>query len=60
MIVLDVDRFYASTMEWLKQYDNVYAEGEYQDKAGHCHNAIDDQVLAEILGLTNMPDGRTQ
>jgi|WetSurSiteA1Bulk_404760.scaffolds.fasta_scaffold539631_1 hypothetical protein len=51
MIILDLDHFYAYTMPWLKQTNSTYNAAQYC-VGDDWYNAIDDQVLAEILGLT--------
>jgi hypothetical protein len=52
MIVIDIGAFYAYAMPWLKQFNSSYNVAVYRDEVGDFHNAIDDQVLAQILGLT--------
>jgi len=52
MIYLDVDGFFAYTMGWLKQSTPTYQSQVYELPSGDYGNAIDDQVLAQILGLT--------
>lgn len=54
MIVIDIANFYAYTMPWLKQFNNAYDSAHYQLGSGDYGDAIDDQVLAEILGLTEV------
>jgi len=54
MIYIDVDHFFAYTMTWLKQSTPTYQEQVYETPSGNHGNAIDDQVLAEILQLTEV------
>ena len=54
MIYIDVDRFFAYTMTWLKYSAPTYEAQVYKLSNGDHGNAIDDQVLAEILLLTEV------
>ena len=54
MIYLNVDGFFSYTLGWLKQSTDTYVAQSYVLPSGNFGNAIDDQVLAEILGLTEV------
>jgi len=54
MIYIGVDHFFAYTMPWLKMSTSTYKDQMYELPSGDFGNAIDDQVLAEILLLTEV------
>lgn len=49
MIIVDTDGFFAYTIGWLKQSTPTYQSQVYQLPSGNFGNAIDDQVLAQVL-----------
>jgi hypothetical protein len=55
MIVIDVSGFYSNVIPWIKMHNKEHSLGDYSTRL-YDGNAIDDQILAEILGLTGVPE----